>query len=234
MGTKGLGAVLYRGPSLIDGSPIVCVATYKTSNRKTGAMVQTWILPADVEPHESVKTGADESVCGRCPHRPLLAKETGEAPCYVTTFQAPLSVWRAEKRGIYDERCGAFGRRSVGRNKAVRLGAWGDPYAVPVAVWRDLTAEARMWTAYTHQWRSPGAEALQRFCMASVDSVEEYHEAKARGWKCFRVTDADGMPLAGEIACPASKEAGNLTTCERCKLCQGTAHKGKDIVIRAH
>ena len=39
------GYVLHEGPSPFDGQPIVSIATLHSSNRKTGDMVQTWILP---------------------------------------------------------------------------------------------------------------------------------------------------------------------------------------------
>jgi len=46
-------SVIYRGPSLIDGSPIVVVAVITKSddaaNEKTGAVVQTYILRADMD-----------------------------------------------------------------------------------------------------------------------------------------------------------------------------------------
>ena len=47
--------VLYEGPSLLDGEPIVAILTglrSSSGNRKTGAMLQTWILRADVSPAE--------------------------------------------------------------------------------------------------------------------------------------------------------------------------------------
>jgi hypothetical protein len=45
--------VLWKGPSAIDGEPIVLIATgvlgkrggLSTANRKTGAMTQLWIMP---------------------------------------------------------------------------------------------------------------------------------------------------------------------------------------------
>ena len=82
--------IIYKGPSLIDGSPIIAIATLNSSNSKTGAMVQTWIMRSDIEPHHAIKTGADISVCGDCPHRPA-----NNGSCYVLTFQAPLSIYRA-------------------------------------------------------------------------------------------------------------------------------------------
>ena len=33
------GFVLYEGPSVLDGQPIVCVATMRTANPKTGPSV---------------------------------------------------------------------------------------------------------------------------------------------------------------------------------------------------
>ena len=67
------GAVIYHGPSAIDGGPIVVIATGLTvgsANSKTGAMIQTHIMRADVDPLTALRTGADVSVCGGCMHRP--------------------------------------------------------------------------------------------------------------------------------------------------------------------
>jgi hypothetical protein len=76
------GLELWRGPSRLDGAPIVAIATglaEPSSNPKTGPMVQTWILRADSSPQEAQRTGADASVCGDCPLRPLLARASGGA-----------------------------------------------------------------------------------------------------------------------------------------------------------
>ena len=51
------GVVIYRGVSRIDGRPIVAIATLKTDNEKTGDMIQTWILRADVDPDSSNQYG---------------------------------------------------------------------------------------------------------------------------------------------------------------------------------
>ena len=55
--TKQKGFVLYDGPSVLDGQPIVVIATMETSNRKTGNMVQTWILRSDISPTDASKIG---------------------------------------------------------------------------------------------------------------------------------------------------------------------------------
>ena len=63
------GFIIYDGPSVLDGQPIIAVATLKTSNAKTGNMIQTWIMRRDIEPHLAIKSGDDSSVCGGCVQR---------------------------------------------------------------------------------------------------------------------------------------------------------------------
>ena len=69
------GFILYEGPSTFDGEPIVVIITgYETptSNRKTGDMLQSWIIKQGDYPSEAIKLGTDNSVCGTCPLRTLL------------------------------------------------------------------------------------------------------------------------------------------------------------------
>lgn len=53
------GFVFYDGPSSIDGAPIIGVAVLKSENGKTGNMVQTYILRADMAPLSAIADGAD-------------------------------------------------------------------------------------------------------------------------------------------------------------------------------
>lgn len=226
------GIVLWQGASLLDGSPIVVVATglkRSSSNVKTGGMVQTYILRQDISPVEAIKTGADSSICGDCPHR---GNGTGKGrTCYVQVGQGPLGVWRAWKRGTYPvAECIA----SVGARRVVRLGTYGDPAAVPVEVWERLTRDCVAHTGYTHQWRK--VPALRALLMASADSVADATEAHKAGWRTFRVAmPCDAPRLSGEAICPASAEAGKKLTCAQCTACHGAA-KGRrgSIVIQAH
>ena len=48
---------------------IVCIATFNSSNRKTGDEVQTWILYKHEAPHTAIDTGNDKAICGDCKHR---------------------------------------------------------------------------------------------------------------------------------------------------------------------
>lgn len=240
---KPNGAILYRGPSMLDGSPIVAIVTglrTGSSNAKTGAMLQTWILRDDVAPHTAIKTGADAAICGGCPLRGIaMGDSTKERGCYVTVHQAPLSVWKAYKRGAYPD----WTRQpaliaQAGEGRAVRLGSYGDPVAAPLGVWRELTKWARSWTGYTHQWRDVvhSVTEWQRLVMASVESHAGALKAHMEGWRTFRLIESVAdLAQGAEVLCPASAEAGHKSSCDRCSLCMGTASRSrKSIAIVAH
>lgn len=215
-------AILYEGPSLLDGEPIVVIATgigSRSTNRKTGAMVQTYILRADVHPVESVRTGMDASICGDCPLRPSLARQTPGAPmCYVEKRTGPAAVYRSYLRGIYPRMTPEELLQAAG-GRPIRYGTYGDPAAAPAEIWQALAGKGR--TGYTHQWRKPESRCLRPLVMASVGTAKEAFQAQRQGWRTFRVRRPDEPLLPGEIACPASAEAGHKTQCERCGLCNG-------------
>lgn len=239
--TKRKGAVLYRGPSAIDGSPIVVVATGLeaggSKNLKTGGMVQTWILADTPEsPYQVAQSGADRSVCGDCPHRGTVewGRNVGRS-CYVTLIHGPRGAHAKLKRGGYPQ-VAWEGLAPLFRGRVVRIGAYGDPGAVPDAArfWSEVVREAKAWTGYTHRWRDTG-EGLQGLVMASADSLGDYEEAKARGWRTFRVMRAAESALPGaEVICPASAEAGKRTTCMDCTLCMGQSRPARDVAIVVH
>ena len=210
------GFVFYRGPSPIDGAPIVAIATLKSKNAKTGDMVQTWILRTDVSPLDAIGSGQDQSICGNCAHRG--PKRT----CYVQADKAPMSIWKAFHRGQYidlSEDPGTVAILIAGR--IVRMGAYGDPAMVPIASWRALLAAAAGRTGYSHAWKRVWAQALKEYVMASVDSVAEQDIARAMGWRTFRVRTETEPLQANEFACPASPEGGERMQCIDCKACDG-------------
>jgi len=50
------GLILFKGKSLINNKKIVVIVTglnNQTSNKKTGNMLQTWILYDGIEPHKA-------------------------------------------------------------------------------------------------------------------------------------------------------------------------------------
>jgi hypothetical protein len=236
---KTLGYEIYNGPSMIDGRPVVAIVTPGSANVKTGSMAQVWILPADENPSRAIHTGSDASVCGDCKHRGSIVdgRNTGRT-CYVLVFQAPRSVWEAWKRGRYTVSTPAAAAVALaGQN--VRLGAYGDPAALPADVSRAIVSMAPKHTGYTHQWQGSGSgPELADVCMASADTPAEASAAAGSGFRYFRVSAVGVNELtAGEISCPASAESGKVTTCDRCGLCSGSVRQNdgrKHIVIQAH
>ncbi len=223
-------AIIYNGPSLLDGKPIVVIATYSNRNAKTGKVVQTYILRSDINPLEASKTGQDFSICGSCPMRGEVTTDPKRKiakgrKCYVNLGQGVLIVFKSFLRGVYKE----GDPRTMGRDRFVRVGTYGDPAAVPSEVWDELLAECETWTAYTHQkpWRPDIA-------MQSADSYDEAKAHWAEGRRTFRViVDLGDIDKSKETLCPASKEAGRRVQCTACKLCKGSS-LAKSIAIVEH
>lgn len=220
------GYVVYEGPSMLDGMPIVVILVMRSPNVKTGNMAQLYILRKDVSPLDAVAEGLDSSICGNCKHR---GDENNGRTCYVNVGQGPSSVWKAYKRGNYPRVSPAHRQLQaslIGRK--VRLGAYGDPAAVPVILLRILLRGTAGHTGYTHQWRR--FPELRDFVMASVDNPAEYAEATAEGWRTFRGS-IDTEKLDREILCV------NYThdvQCNECGLCNGAQSGAKNIVIPLH
>lgn len=210
--------IFYKGPSVLDGKPIVAIATDRSDNRKTGDMIQTWILRRDVSPTEAIASGADASICGDCRHRGVGDVRT----CYVNVGQAPMGIYRKFKRGGYQ-------KGPLPTHKPVRMGAYGDPVAVPWQAWTGLH-DARLWTGYTHQWRLLAASPFRNVLMASCDTEQEARLAQLMGWRTFLVRP-EGLPALEGIECPSNKGA----QCATCGLCSGN-HRvdAPSVYIEAH
>ena len=231
--------IIYRGPSLIDGRPIIVLAQRGSLNRKTGNMLQTFILVDDMDPVSANRCGADLSICGNCVHKGIAHDgdkgQAKERTCYVTLIHAPASKYRAYKAGRYSEIEGHAAIAAFGAGQMVRIGTYGDGAAVPSYIWDSLCADAKGWTAYTHQNGCQSAATDPARYMTSAESLPEAQAAWQRGERTFRViADVADMDRTAETLCPASEEAGKRTTCERCKLCAGASIKAKSIAIVAH
>lgn len=225
------GFIVWEGASPIDGAPIVMVMTMSSTNRKTGDMVQTWILRQDVHPVDAVKAREDVSICGSCPHRGDPAAGRGRS-CYVNVGQAPAQVWRSYQRGVYRRFTRADWHLLQGRK--VRFGAYGDPGLVPLDVLALLASLSDGWTGYTHQWRSidPG---YADYLMASADSVEDRRAARLKGYRSFYVVPRGAEKPERAIWC-LSEARG--TSCLDCGACagtrQGAVSGAVDVFIEAH
>ena len=234
------GVILYQGPSRIDGKPIVVIATglkRKSKNAKTKDMIQTWILRADISPKDAIYSGEDVSICGNCPHR---IREHAEPKyltklirtCYVN-MRTPITVWNCFRRGGYLHATVEHVRAI--RKRHVRLGAYGDPAAVPFGVWKLIKpAKDRHRTGYTHQWGWSGIDKrLRELCMASADNETERERAQSMGWRTFEVRSLlAGAPGSG-FQCPSDPSLDKHTSCEDCGLCHGSS-KMKSPWIYAH
>jgi hypothetical protein len=81
-----LGAVFYRGPSLLTGDPIVGIVTGLEGgslNPKTGPMCQAWIIRPDLAPMDAKRQNLDDAICGDCQ---LRGDRGFESACYVTPW----------------------------------------------------------------------------------------------------------------------------------------------------
>ena len=228
-------AILYEGPSLIDGQPIVAIATYSDKNTKTGLMVQTYILCQNIDPRDANKTGADFSICGTCPLKGIPTmdpkrKLAEKRKCYVRIDQGSLIVWKAYQNGSYQK---TNNISELGRGRMVRLGTYGDPAAVPSYVWNQLLEDAIGHTAYSHQ--NDIIPIDKKIFMGSADSLVHAKKFWSDNIRTFRVIQNLDEIQENEILCPASKEAGRKSTCAKCKLCSGTSSNSKkSIAIVQH
>lgn len=242
-GKTATGAIIYYGPSMIDGSPIVAIATFKSGNVKTADMLQTHILHATIDPISANRKGDDKAICGDCKHRGIASdKISGQAEkrtCYVTLMHGPSGVYKSFQRGIYPDVSNEPQTiAAIGENRMVRIGTYGDGAAVPGHVWRNLLNRSKGHTGYTHAWHGAdnnSASDLAQTYMFSADTLAEAESAWTMGARTFRVVSSvDEIVKGKEILCPASAEAGHRTTCDKCGLCAGLASMAKSIAIPVH
>jgi hypothetical protein len=224
-----MALVIYRGPSAYDPSTTIrAVLTADSANAKTGSMAQLFILHDSVPPHVAQRTTDDAAVCGLCPLRPALG-----GGCYVVTFQGPLSTWRATAN--LPVAGAAIISALVRKAGSVRLGAYGDPAALPPYVIAHLVrlANGRV-TGYTHGHKLlgySGIEHLRTSCMASCETEDQAERAHGYGWRTFRATSPGARNLPSEITCPAETRGA---LCKDCLLCRGDSLGARSITIPVH
>lgn len=232
------GIIVWEGASAIDGKPVMVVATgikAASKNAKTGDLIQTWILRSDITPQAAVDSGEDVSICGDCPHRGIVVDDKNQGrSCYVTIFQAPRNIYKTAKLGKY-ARPSLTDSRALFAGRNIRLGAYGDPAAIPFDVWDSVLADSARGTGYTHQWKTADSR-FARYCMASADSALEGELARAKGYRTFRVgSRAESLVKGAEFLCPASEQAGKVTNCAACLACGGLSSPNKaSVFIPAH
>jgi len=219
----------YKGPSVLDGNPIVALITgidRPSANPKTGIMLHQWIVREDMDPLVASKTGADASICGNCAFR---AKEGKERSCYVTLMHGPLQAYKGMLKSADPLQAKHL------RGEIIRLGAYGDPAAIPLDYIEWMARHAAGVLGFTHQWKNCD-QGLAKYCMASCETPEDHALAKEKGWRTFRVKLPEAPRLPGERPCPSAAEAGdNGVTCRKCMQCDGhNTGKSRDFVIDVH
>jgi hypothetical protein len=212
--------LVWKGPSVLDGKEILVFATLKSTNLKTGNMIQVSIVAADSSPLDSIKSGADVSVCGNCPHR----RYTGGS-CYVNVGHSPQSIYKAWKRGNID----TVYNFDLFKGAGIRFGSYGDPAAIPSDIVQGMAEKARMYTGYTHQFNHKNFDhKILRYCQVSADTPKQALAYHARNLKTFRVKKPEQPLLKDEIMCLAVTQ--NLE-CKDCGLCDGTK---VNVAINVH
>lgn len=208
--------LLYSGPSVITGEPIIAMLSgieRPSQNVKTGPMLQTWILNEDLDPTTAVKEAKNTAICGNCPLKQDI--------CYVIPWQGPRAAYESYKKREYKTK----NLKQLGRGHKIRLGSYGDPAAVPITVWKDLLQYAHGYTGYTH---SPEIEpGLKYYVQASTESQEEATRLQSLGWKTFRIKTENTPVMPNEILCPSSKGVQCIT----CLKCDG---KLANVAVNIH
>ena len=166
---------------------------YPSRNRKTGPMLQVWVLPLNESP---INPKSFPTVCGKCPIK---------KGCYVVRSQAPTTLFRT------------YGERPVEPipdqlHLGVRLTAYGDPFFIPHEIQEELVRKSPFAIGYTHMWRDLGAKKYP-WLSASVHSVEEKAEANEKGWRTFRTQQQIEL-TDDETWCPYPER-----TCITCRKC---------------
>jgi hypothetical protein len=207
---------------------------FKTTNTKTGDLVQNYFIPeAWIQTDKSIDELDDKAVCFDCKHG-----QGDEATCYVRDKFKSRGL-KAKIRGLRDRGLDSIPEldQSIEDTlleqielwgKGVRFGSYGEPILLGEDLVEKISKRTKFWTGYTHQWhKNPWAK---KYFMASVDYGIVDKSARAMGWRTFFVNGSDG----DHVTCPASKEAGYKTTCDKCKLCMGTTSRAKSVKINIH
>jgi hypothetical protein len=210
--------VFWKGSSEITGESILLILTGISSpsqNRKTGPVIQSYILRDGVKPTEYRRQGA-QAICGECP-----IKEA----CYVGNHYLNF---------VYDgtERPVDRFPMALLRGRVLRLGAYGDPAAVPYRVWQKIVRWTSGHVGYTHQWETCDRR-FQNLCLASVETLGDMYKAWELGWQTYRVGLPEESPTEHEVYCPHYEDP--RLKCLQCQLCRGdSASKKQGVFVNVH
>ena len=110
-----------------ESEDIVCIATGKSSNEKTGDEEQTWILYKHEPPNIAIDTGKDSIICGDCKHRGIVLS-LDDATIYSDMLTTPKK--KALLKRIEDKRAKGLNSINIDRECYVLV------FQAPLAVYK--------------------------------------------------------------------------------------------------
>lgn len=205
---------------LIDIYLVITGFKRKSSNRKTGEMLQSYIVDKN-SIYEKTVFGA------KCKDCTMVDK------CYVKMDK--IAVRRTLKK-VLNKESNCYKNISCDelidllKDKSLRFGTYGDPSALPIHLVINMCNVLKQWTGYTHFWKTCNP-LYSLYFMASVESLELKTEANQMGWRTFEVILDNNTNYSDGIQCPAITKGIN---CIDCGLCKGNSIKAKNIWINEH
>jgi hypothetical protein len=171
-----------------------------------------------------------DAVCFDCPFRGYLKCYTHKYEQYsgILSSLRSISIEFKEKEipsleDVWDK------VMKMSKDRYIRFGTYGEPSLIPIDMVSNMIDLSKSHTGYTHQWAKK--PEYHRFFMASTHSIGQSNMAMKLGYRSFIVTDEESKDA---IQCPASKEMGYRSTCEKCGLCSGMRKGKKHVKILNH
>jgi hypothetical protein len=163
-----------------------------------------------------------DSNCLDCPFRPYLQCYTHKYGEYMGMLSMLRSIKEIKPLDQIRDQILTWCK-----NKYIRFGQYGEPTLVPVDLVSDMANVSKSHTGYTHQWHKKSENSP--YLMASTHSLAESLRAELIGFRSF-VAVSVKIENKGFVQCPAAKETGKKSNCEKCGLCSGTKGKGKKSI----
>jgi hypothetical protein len=232
-----------------EGNFILVFKLGKTTNKKISAglnkIVQTYSFSLNqlqyvrtcvfkgtkIEP--SIFFSLANSVCFDCPFNSYLKCYTHKYMQFSGFVSMLKSISREHKTieefNTVEQRYNDIVQMC--KDKYVRFGTYGEPTLIPLELVSNMVEVSKSHTGYTHQWNKN--EAYSAYFMASTHNLAQAFQAQRKGFRSFLAVK-NQLPKNDAIICPASKEAGFVSTCEKCGLCSGQRKGRKHIQILEH
>jgi len=248
-------AIIWRGKSMLDNSPILLIAKEK-GNDKTKRVISFAViaekLASELEKFSNIDAAKThyfakiasyiDAVChDDCEHKHAKTcyAHHNFQNCGETVAMARNSWDTLQSRNGFNHK--ALNRFLLSDAKRFRLMVSGSTSALPVHIARTLISKFRKAgkkpLGYVENWRT--RPDLMDSHMASCFTLADLKEAQDLGWRSFlsaKIELLNGEIPENAILCPGSKAYENLKSdrigCEKCGLCNGG--KGKSIINPRH